>query len=445
MTKNPGRISRRQFLRSVGAVTTAAPLAPAMIGQARGAARTLKIMQWNHFVPAFDDWFNGTFVKEWGAANDTEVIVNNVGMTSLKGRAAAEIANQQGHDICMFLSPPASYEDHVIDHRDIYEECRRHYGDPIDLAMKSTFNPKSGKYFGFADSYVPDPINYRRDLWDAVGVAPDTWDDILSGGREIKARHGIPVGIGLARELDTNMALRSVMAAFGASVQTADGRPNLKSEATLEALRFVRALYQDTMTDEVFSWDASSNNRLMLAGKGSLTLNAISVTRTGENQKIPIAQQIALAKPAAGPAARLGVMHLMNAYVIWKFAENIDGAKKFLVDLVGQSRRAFEASQFYNFPTFPGQVPDLKQLIVNDPKATPSDKYSVFADAEKWTINVGYPGYANAAIDEVFSEWLVPRMFADAASGRLSPDESLDTYAAGVTEIFDKWRGSGKV
>jgi len=438
-------ISRRNVVKTAGSFALAAGIAPAIIGAARAAPKTLKIMQWNHFVPAFDDWFNKTFVKEWGEQNDTHVIVDNVGMTSLKSRAASEIAKQQGHDICMFLSPPASYEDHVIDHRDIYSECERKYGKPLDLAIKSTFNPNTGKYFGFSDSYVPDPVNYRKDLWDDVGIVPDSWDAIREGGRKIKQKHGIPVGIGLARELDTNMAVRSILAAFGASVQNSEGIPSLRSANTLEALKFVKALYEESMTEEVFSWDASSNNRFMLAGKGSLTLNAISITRSGENQKIPVADKIVLSKPAQGPVARLGVMHLMSAYVVWNFAENINGAKKFLVDLAGKSRTVFLASGFYNFPTFPQMVPDLRDLIAKDPKATPADKYEIFSDAEKWTINVGYPGYANPAVDEIFSQWLIPKMFADTASGRLTPEDSLDLYASQSAKIFEKWSARGKV
>jgi multiple sugar transport system substrate-binding protein len=345
----------------------------------------------------------------------------------------------------MFLSPPASYEDHVIDHRDIYAECERKYGKPLEIATKSTYNPITKKYFGFSDSYVPDPVNYRKDLWDDVGVKPESWDSIREGGRKIKEKHGIPVGIGMSNELDSSMALRSILLSFGGSEQGADGQPSLKSKNALEALKYAKALYNDTMTDEIFSWDASSNNRLMLAGKGSLTLNAISVTRTGESERIPIANKIFLGRPARGPAAQLGVMHLMNAYVIWKFARNIGGAQKFLVDLAGKSRDAFLASGFYNFPTYPQLVPDLQQLVANDPKATPSDKYAIFMDADKWTVNVGYPGYANAAIDEIWKEWLLPKMFADAASGRLTPEAALDLYSGQATQIFNKWRGRKKV
>ena len=159
------------------------------------------------------------------------------------------------------------------------------------------------------------------------------------------------------------------MAAYGASEQDAEGRVALKSKETLEALKFVKALYKESMTDEVFTWDASSNNRLMLASRGSITLNAISVTRTGENQKIPVADKIWLAKAAQGPVRQIGLQHLLDVYVIWKFAENIDGAKKFLVDYVGASRKVFQASQFYNFPCFPQTVPDLQSLIAKDPKA----------------------------------------------------------------------------
>jgi multiple sugar transport system substrate-binding protein len=436
---------RRRFMRAAGAAGLAASSVGAFAQSARATRKSLKIMQWNHFVPAFDEWFNKKFTREWGEKNDTEVVVTNVGMTSIESRAQAEIAKKQGHDLCMFLSPPASFEDHVIDHKDIYAECQRRFGKPLDIAIKSTYNPVTKKYFGFSDSYVPDPVNYRKDLWDDVGVKPDTWDAIREGGRRIKAKHGISVGIGMSNELDSSMALRSILLAFGAGVQDAQGRPSLKSPKTLEALKYAKALYTETMTDEIFSWDASSNNRQMLAGKLSLTLNAISVTRTGESEKIALADRILVGRPARGPASAVGVMHLMNAYVIWKFARNIDGAKKFLVDLAAASRDAFLASGFYNFPTYAQLVPDLQKLVANDPKAVPPDKYAIFSDADKWTVGVGYPGYANGAIDEIWRDWLVPRMFADVASGRMTAEAALDMYAAQVGTVFAKWQGLKKV
>ena len=276
-------------------------------------------------------------------------------------------------------------------------------------------------------------------------MSPNTWDDIRVGGAKIKKKYGNPVGIGLASEIDTNMALRSIMYSFGSSVQDADGNPVLKSRHTVEAVKFVKALYEETMTPEVFTWNAASNNRFMLAGKGSLSLNAISITRTGENKKIPVTDNIWLAKAAAGPVRRIGLEHVMDVYVIWKFAKNIDGAKQFLVDYIGNFKRGFMASEYYNFPCFPDTVPDFKKLLANDAKANPPDKYKVLEDVLDWATNVGYPGYANAAIDEIFSTWIVSTMFAKAAQGALSPEAAVNEAAKAVDRIFKKWRTKGKV
>lgn len=442
----PQRRSRRGFIKSAS-LQAALVLGAGLTGP-RGAAaapRTLKILQWIHYVPEYDLWFNETYAREWGEKNDTRVIVDNVVMTAINDVAAREIAARRGHDLIMFLLPPSSIEDHVIDHRDVHEECARRYGQPLDLAVKSTFNPKTRKYYGFSDSYVPFPVNYRKDLWDDVGEAPTSWRNIRAGARLIKRKHGIPAGFGLAPDLDSNMALRSLMASFGSSEQDAEGRPALKSPETLEALKFVRTLYKESMTDEVFSWDASSNNRQMLAGRGSVTLNAISVNRMGENQRIPIADRIWLAKAASGPVRQVALQNLLDVYTIWNFAENIEGAKKFLIDFVGSSRKVFQASQFYNFPCYPRTVPDLQSLIASDTKSVPTDKYKVFQDVTDWTVNLGYPGYANAATDEIYNSWLISAMFAQCASGKRSPEAAMDEAGNRANDVFQKWRARGKV
>lgn len=441
------RMTRRQLLRMVGSAALAAGVSASIIipGRASAQQKTLKILQWKHFVPGYDTWFNETYTKEWGEKNHTQVTVDNVGLAEVNSRAAPEVAAQKGYDLCMFLSPPPVYEDQAIDHRDIYEECERKYGKALDLAIKSTYNPKTRKFYGFSDSYVPDPINYRKDLWDAVGTVPDTWEDIRRGGRKIKLLYENPVGIGLAPEFDTNHAMRAIMYSFGSSEQDAEGNPNLKSKETLDAIKFVKALYEETMIDEVLKWDAASNNRFMLAGQGSLAVNPISITRTGENQKLPVTDHIWLAKAAKGPVRSLGPYAVMDCYVIWKFAANIGGAKQFLVDYVGNFRQGFLASEFFNFPCFPQTVPDLKTLLARDDKAKPPEKYKVLEDALDWVTNVGYPGYANAATDEIFNTWVMSTMFAQAATGKLTPEEALTQADAQVQRIFLKWRERGKI
>lgn len=437
--------SRREFLQAASMGVTAAALGAHLIvpGRAKAAKKTLKILQWVHFVPAYDEWFNRQYTKEWGEKNDTEVTVDNIGIAGINARAAAEISAQKGHDLFLFNWPPPAFEEQALDMREIYQETERRHGRPIDLAIKSTYNPKTKKFFGFSPSFTPDPVNYRKDLWDDVGTFPDSWEDVRVGGRKIKQKHGNPVGIGLSQEIDTGMAMRAIMYSHGSSVQDADGNVVLNSKETLEAVKFVKALFEETMTPEVLAWDAASNNRFMLAGKGSLALNAISITREAEKVNPEISKKIQLAKAPKGPVRRIGLEHVMNVYVIWKFAENQEGAKQFLIDYGGDFRQAFLAGEFYDFPCFASTVPDLKELIANDPKAHPPDKYKVLEDVLDWATNVGYPGYANAAIDEIFNTWVINVMFAKAATGAASPEDAIKEAEVACKRIFTKWREKG--
>src|SRR5918996_1789297 len=442
-------ISRRTVVKAAGTGAVAAGLAPGLLlpRTARAAKKTLRILQWVHFVPAYDEWFNKKYAKEWGEKNDTEVTVDNIGVAGINARAAAEVSAQKGHDLFLFNWPPPSFEEQLVDMKEIYQECEKKFGKPIELAIKSTYNPKTKKYFAFSPSFTPDPVNYRQDLFGQVAMdkGPRTWDDVRTAGAKIRKQSRNPVGIGLAQEIDTAMAMRTIMYAFGASEQNEAGQLALNSKQTLEAIKFVKALHEQAMTPEVFTWDASSNNRAMVAGRISLALNAISITRTAEKENPEMSKKIQLTKALQGPARAIGLEHVMQCYVIWKFAENIDGAKQFLVDYTSDFRQAFRAGEFYDFPCFPSTVPDLKALIGSDPKAHPPDKYALLEDVTTWATNVGYPGYANAAIDEIFGTWVVNVMFAKAASGSATPEEALREAETASRRIFGKWKDKGLI
>ncbi len=442
--KSGGKISRRKFVKLTGSAVAAAGFTSAFLfpGRALAQQKTLKIVQWSHFVPGYDKWFDGVFTKEWGAKHDTNVVVDHIAIGEINARAAAEVAAKKGHDLFMFLSPPAAYEKQVINHREIYEEVQKKHGKAIELGIRSTYNPKTKKFFAFSDSYVPDPGNYRVDLWSQVGFpkGPDTYADLLKGGKAIKEKFGNPVGIGLSQELDTNMAMRAVLWSYGGSEQTPDGKPNLHSKHTIEAVKYVRDLYKQAMTAEVFSWDPSSNNRGILAGKLSFVDNAISVTRSAEKDNPEMSKNIQIAPALRGPVRRIAAEHVMDCYAIWEFAENKEGAKQFLADLIDNFSAAFNASEFYNFPCFPKTVPDLKERIANDPKGVPNDKYKVLGNVLDWATNIGYPGYASAAIDEVFNTFVLPTMFAKAARDEMTPEDAVRAADKEIRRIFDKWK-----
>ncbi len=446
MAKKSSRgLSRRDFLKKTGAGALAVGVGgPYFLFPERAQAqqKTLKIAQWSHFVPEYDAWFDNTYTKQWGQKNNTNVIVDHINLNELPARAAAEVSAKKGHDLFMFLSPPAAFEPQVLDMTHVYQEIEKKHGKKIDLAHKSTYNPKSKKYFAFSDSYVPDPGNWYKDWWADAGYpnGPDTWDDLLKGATKIRQKSGHPCGLGLSQELDTSMAMRALLWSFGGAEQDEAGNVTINSKQTVDALKYMKALYQQSETPEVFTWDPSSNNRAMLAGKTSYVMNAISITRQAEREHSPISSHIMVSQALQGPAKRLAAEHVMDCYVIWNFADNKEGAQQFLIDYIDNFKAAFEACKWYNFPCFPSTVPTLKTEIQKDPTAQPPDKYKVLANVLDWATNVGYPGYATAAIDEAFRTWVIPTMFAKVARGDETPENAAKAAEAEYKRIFARWK-----
>jgi multiple sugar transport system substrate-binding protein len=405
---------------------------------------TLKIIQWSHFVPAYDVWFDNVYTKNWGAKHDTDVQVDHIALAQLPARAQAEVAAQSGHDIFGHLSPQAGLEDQVINHKEIVQEVSHKVGKVSEVGFKSCYNPRTKKWHGFPENYVPDPIHFRKDLWHQVGLKPSTWDDVRKAAPKLKAL-GHPVGLGMSNELDSNMFLIALMQCFGAFIQTPHAHPNINTKHTVEALKMMRDIFKSGETNEVFAWTASSNNQGYLAGRLSLAVNAISIIRSAEDANPALAQNTFIAPIPRGPIQRLGLEHVMGVYVIWKFSKQKALAKRFIADLEINYQQAFKHSKFYNFPAWRGAVHNYSRQLAADPH-TPKGKYKVLdLIARKYTVNVGYPGFSNAAIDEIFNTWLVPQMFAQVAQGKMTPAEAASAAQHEFKPIFAKWRGRGKI
>jgi multiple sugar transport system substrate-binding protein len=236
------------------------------------------------------------------------------------------------------------------------------------------------------------------------------------------------------------MAMRALLWSFGGAEQDEHGSVAINSKQTVEALKFMKALYQESETPEVFTWTPPSNNQAMLAGRVSFVANAISITRQSEREHLPIDSKIMLSQALKGPVRRIAAEHVMDCYVVWDFAENKEGAQQFLIDYMDSFHDGFVNGQFYNFPCFPSTVPNLQKEISNDPRANPADKYKVLGNVLTWATNVGYPGYATPAIDEAFKTWVIPTMFAKVARGDETPENAAKAAEVEYKRIWDRWK-----
>jgi multiple sugar transport system substrate-binding protein len=336
---------------------------------------------------------------------------------------------------------------------DVVQEVSKKLGPMTRVGRRSTYNPRTKRFFGFPDNYAPDPVQYRRSLLQQADVSLRTWEDVRKGAPKLK-QAGHPVGLGMSNEIDSNMFLISLLYCYGGFIQNEAGRIVINQgknrKGAIEALQLMRDIYRRGMSDEVFAWTAASNNQAFLAGRLSVALNAISIARSAENSgNTALSDDTWLASIPRGPVMRMGNEHVMGVYVIWRFAKNKQNAKRFLVDQQLAYRQHFIRSQYYNFPAWNGAIKggfkSIRRMTRQD-SHKPRGKYTILTTiAEKYTTNVGHPGFSNAVIDEIFNRYLIPQMFAEVAQGKSSPGDAVRSLDREAKKIHRKWRAQGLV
>ncbi|HZW99041.1 MAG TPA: extracellular solute-binding protein [Trueperaceae bacterium] len=462
-------ITRRSFLKYASATAAAAALGPQLV---RAQGGTLRILQWSHFVPAYDTWFD-QYARDWGAANGIDVVVDHINLADLTTAVAAEISAGAGHDLIEIVGAEAGqFEPSLISMNDLNQEAQSRFGEQLGVSQRYSYNPATENYYGFCVGWTIDPANYRRSLWDAAGMpdGPTTWEDLVTAGGQIRDEQGVQLGIGLAQEIDSNMAHRAIMSSFDAALQNEDGEVILDQgenfERVLESVQFMQRLYEAAMTPEVFAWNAASNNQALIAGRASYIMNSISAYRSSQEDVPDIAENVFFGPALQGPRGTAWAnAHVIYNYIVPQHAQNPDAAQQFILDLAENYDQAMYHSKLYNsasfqdtpvagngdYPTVDGAstLRDLHDAwFTNDPFKLPNEadgKLLPLLNATEWTTNVGHPGVCSPAVAEVYNTFVVPNMFARAVRGDQTPEESIRTAAGEANAIFTAWRERGLV
>lgn len=435
--EHPG-VSRRGFLKVTGAGLAGGSLATMLDArqapaQIRGT--TLRILQWSHFIPAYDAWYD-KFAKEWGDKNGVKVRVDHIPHLELPARMAAEFAAGAGHDIIQNGSSILTrlYYKSLADLGDIYGKIGKKYGGWIPAA-KSLVEVE-GRQYGLPIYYILLPMLHRKDLFDANNLkAPDTWELARVAARTLKPK-GHPTGIQFSQCADANLNWRSLLFSFGGAEADASGRNILiDSKEMREALRFAKALFDEGMTPEVFSWDDASDNRFLASGVGCWIHDAISAYRTTEDTNPPVFKNTVIGLEPAGPGGKRVSVAAANVWMIWKFSKNQQAAKEFLVHLMDNDREGMTASRGYNMPYVNDGYKKPMPVIGTDPKM------QILQDFPKIVAFYGYPGPFTTPIQEVVNLYVLPDMFTRVARGQ----NIEDVMKWGVGEyrrIFSKYKGA---
>jgi multiple sugar transport system substrate-binding protein len=429
-------MTRRDLLKTAGMGTAGASLAT-MLGARQAPAQikgtTLRILQWSHFVPAYDVWFD-KFAEEWGAKTGVKVRVDRIPHLELPSRLAAEFAAGRGHDLIYFVGTILTgiYYKNLVDVTDVADRIGQKWGGFIPSAVP--ISVVEGRWHAIPDFYIVAPMLWRKDLFDKHQLpAPDTWDQARVAARTLKAT-GHPTGIALSHCNDANLFLRSIVFSHGAREADPSGQNILiDSKEMREGLRFLKALYDEGMTPEVFSWDDASDNRYLASGVACWIHDAISAYRTTEDTNPPVFQNTYLAlEPQGTPGKRVSIAN-PNAYAIWKFAKNAPAAKEFLLHLADHWKDSMGGSRGYNMPFVKSAYAKPMPVIGSDAKL------QVLQDFPEIVGFAGYPGPFTPAVQEVVATFVLPDMCTRVAKGQ-SPDEAIKWAMGEYRRIYGKYQ-----
>jgi multiple sugar transport system substrate-binding protein len=406
-------LGRREFLK-VSLAAGASLAAPMIFTRSASAQqeRVLKLVHWKHFVPDYDKWFE-IFAKDFGDKNKCKVEVDFVATPDLPTAIAADISRKSGHDIFHLNGTGAwLYDNVLVDVTDVANRLGKEFGGWIGEAPSIAV--VRGKWLCIPHWYMSFPWIINRGYFHQVGedyTDKTTWHDIVRIGAKLK-KAGYPVGITIAQTPDSNDNLVPMMDSFRAYMFDRDGNIAFTKREIVDVLKFGSDLFHQTMTDEVLSWDDTSNNRFIASGKGSMVCNPISAYRTAAKDQPDVYKNLDIVKPPIGvQGLRVGGARTMS-YGIYSFSKVQDLAKEFLYTMNKEGLKGMEASTGYNHPFLKAFFKKPMPVIGHEPKL------ELLQDYQDYVKFIGYPGPMTKTATSMYAKFIVPTMFAEVCKGK---------------------------
>jgi multiple sugar transport system substrate-binding protein len=213
----------------------------------------------------------------------------------------------------------------------------------------------------------------------------------------------------------------------------------LNSKETVESVKFMQAFWKDAHDEGGLAWDDSNNNRSFLSGDISASLNGASIYvaalngadkfKTDKGQ--PLHTDILHAPLPAGPKGQHGY-HTAHNHMVMRYSKNQKGAIEFL-------RWAHKPENLE------------KWMVVQKGYAVGTarnwEKHKMWADsgpvmapfkvaAAGQSRLMGHGGEPDKRAAEAWNKFIVTVMYAQACSGKMSPEDSVKWAAGELGKIY---------
>ena len=360
------KLSRRQFVTATAMTSAALVGAPYVRGAY--AAGKLSMGFWDHWVPGANKTLT-ELVNEWGEKERVETQIDYITSQGFKllVTTSAEAQAKSGHDILAMPSwQPHANAELLEPVNDIMEPILEQNG-AVNGTVKY-LGQAGGKWLGVpacVGSQIKGPCS-RIDLMkkfagiDVQQIYPAgsppkaegwTMANFLKAA-EACYKGGYPFGIGLGQTADSVDTAGAIFQSFGAELVDAKGNLGVRTDAVRQALEFYKKLIA-FLPPDVAAWDDASNNKWLIAGKGSLIMNPPSAWAVAKRDAPQVAEQCWTHGFPAGPKGRFAP-YVPFLWTIWAFSKNKEAAKSLLVHLSQPAsiERLVVASGGYDLPAY---------------------------------------------------------------------------------------------
>lgn len=421
------RLTRRQLVGTAAAAGAAygLGLASRFPQIALGQEREMSILMFSSFVSANDEELRRQ-AAEFGKRAGVKITVDFVSIPEMAAKHAAEVSAQRGHDIISLENlQTAMIEAQLVDLDDINDEIIKRWGAWHPVAKQACF--LNGRWKAVPRMTVAFHGTYREDYFKQVGEPhPASWTDVMRAAKKLR---GIdrPIGFPISQCGDANNTLYQLHWSYGGKIATPDGQIAIESPETEQAIAYIQEIFPQ-MDREILAWDNAGNNRFILSGRGSWTLNPSSVYVTAKRTNPDIAVNINHHGALLGPKGRFG-MGDFYSFGIWKFARNKEAAKDFLRFFYEEENqnRYIETGGGFNMPAHPKF--DRHPVWRVDPKLQGIIGYT------KWQRLTGWPAPADRRAQAAYATFVLPNMFAQVVTGQMKPKEAMQWATRQLRDI----------
>ena len=337
-------MTRRAALKTA----TAAAALPLVHLRGAGAATTLKVGFWDHWVPGANKVIQQQ-VEDWGKKNNVVVALDFITSSGNKllVTAAAEAQAGAGHDILQFGTwDPHNYADKLDPVDDVIKALEAKAG-PFNGVSQYLAKGKSGNWIAvpttwgsqskpscarisLLKNYSGLDVTQMYPAHETNGDAAQkwTWEGDFLRAAQAASKDGRPFGLGLGQTPDSVDWVGALFTSYGAELVDKSGKPTVNSAAVNQVLDYAKTLVPYLPADAV-SYDDASNNRALISGKSALIFNPPSAWAVAKTDNPPVAADSWTFPNPAGPKGRF-VPYLGFFWGIWKFSQQKAPARELI-------------------------------------------------------------------------------------------------------------------